>query len=143
MLAQSYDAMASMIKQASLSSAKNSSTVLNLSTIINNIALFKYDAAFFWSPHIFIENAISETRKETRRKLEIVKKSNQQTGLDVHEVDQPQACEMTVRVREMQLLTATFYERLELFDFQVDSLSVYGGLTLINVYLSIIYSFLL
>jgi hypothetical protein len=49
-------------------------SLMNLKTIINNIAFLDYDPNLFWSPQLYIENAIGDLKEETRHKLELVER---------------------------------------------------------------------
>lgn len=113
-----------MLKQVS-KTPLNSNNLINLKNIINNINLIEYDTNVFWSPQLYIENAIGDLKEEIRHKLEIVEKE----GSDL--LNDPNfdpkngqykniVNNLTVRVCEMRKLRGVFYERLELYDFPMD-----------------------
>lgn len=110
--------------QTMLKNAENAilsrSNLVNLKNIINNISVLEYDPNLFWSPQLYIENAIGELKEEVRHKLEIVEKE----GFDLFGDDYQYAqllSSLTVRVCEMRKIRGVFYERLELYDFPMDT----------------------
>lgn len=99
--------------------------LMNLKTIINNIAFLDYDPNMFWSPQLYIENAIGDLKEETRHKLELVEREG--SNLLNDPTFNPKDGEyktlienLTVKVWEMRKLRGVFYERLELYDFPMD-----------------------
>lgn len=113
-----------MLKQAETATL-NTNNLVNLKNIINNISVLEYDPNVFWSPQLYIENAIGELKEEIRHKLEIVEKEgsnllddpnfNPKTGQIKELINN-----LTVRVYELRKLRGVFYERLELYDFPMD-----------------------
>lgn len=119
------NSLETLIRQAETVSL-NSNNLINLKNIINNINVLEYDPNFFWSPQLYIENAIGELKEEIRHRLEIVEKEGS------HLLDDPNyhpkngefqelINNLTVRVSEMRKLRGVFYERLELYDFPMDT----------------------
>lgn len=114
-----------MVQQAETISLSNSN-LINLKNIINNINLLEYDPNIFWSPQLYIENAIGDLKEEIRHRLQIVEKdgssllddpSYRPTNGEFKELINS----LTVRVSEMRKLRGVFYERLELYDFPMDT----------------------
>ncbi|RNA29803.1 Gamma-aminobutyric acid receptor subunit gamma [Brachionus plicatilis] len=95
----------------------------NLKNLLNNIDEFEYDPSKFWSPDIFIENAISVSEM-IKYKMEIVEKDRNfyQKYNQAHRKQKPIhfASNLTVRVQEIRRVTGIFYERLELNHFPID-----------------------
>ena len=109
--------MEQIIKQAA-NNQINSNNVINLKNIINNINNLEYDSNLFWSPQLYIENAIGDLKEEVRYKLEIAEKQNvESTSKSLKNL----ANNLTVRVCEMRKLRGVFYERLELYNFPMDT----------------------
>ena len=103
-----------MIKQPS---APNTNNLINFKNILNNINVLEYDSSIFWTPSLFIENAIGDLKEEIRHKLEIVEKANPDTGSSNTNSN---FSNLTVKVCEMRKVRGVFYERLELYDFPMD-----------------------
>ena len=101
-----------MIKQPA---SPNVNNLINFKNILNNINLIEYDSHLFWSPNIFVENAIGDLKEEIRHKLEIVEKSSNGNGELTYNYNN-----LTVKVCEMRKVRGIFYERLELYDFPMD-----------------------
>jgi len=83
----------------------------------------EYDPNFFWSPQLYIENAIGDLKEEIRYKLEIVEKERSTLDRDDDDINnklQTISKNLTVRVTEMRKVRGIFYERLELYDFPMD-----------------------
>ncbi len=85
----------------------------------------------FWSPQLYIENAIGDMKEEIRHKLEIVERTNldnknqttdsNNNNNNTNITDQLyQVSNLTVKVIEMRKIRGIFYERLELYDFPMD-----------------------
>ena len=102
----------------SANSQINTNSVVNLKNIINNISILEYDSSLFWSPQLYIENAIGDLKEEVRYKLEIVEKQNVEPATKSLK---NLGNNLTVRVCEMRKLRGVFYERLELYDFPMDT----------------------
>ncbi len=114
-----------MLKQAE-NATLNKNSLINLKNIINNISILEYDANLFWSPQLHIENAIGDLKEEVRHKLEIVEKDGSDILSDSNfNPKNNQFNEiinnLTVRVCEMRKCRGVFYERLELYDFPMDT----------------------
>lgn len=114
-----------MVQQAETISLSNSN-LINLKNIINNINVLEYNPNLFWSPQLYIENAIGDLKEEIRHRLEIVEKDGSSllddpgyrpTNGEFKELINS----LTVRVSEMRKLRGVFYERLELYDFPMDT----------------------
>jgi hypothetical protein len=125
------NAMQTMLSQAE-SASLNKNSLVNLKNIINNISILEYDANMFWSPQLYIENAIGDLKEEVRHKLEIVERDGSDLfladenggGGTIGPKDQQYRQLMnnlTVRVCEMRKIRGVFYERLELYDFPMDT----------------------
>lgn len=80
----------------------------------------EYDPNLFWSPQLYIENAIGDLKEEIRYKLEIVEKEGSNLQKDSSCKLQTLATNLTVKVTEMRKVRGIFYERLELYDFPMD-----------------------
>ena len=102
-----------MIKQPA---SPNVNNLINFKNILNNINLIEYDSTLFWTPNLFIENAIGDLKEEIRHKLEIVEKSSNGSG----HINTANINNLTVKVCEMRKVRGIFYERLELYDFPMD-----------------------
>jgi hypothetical protein len=79
----------------------------------------------FWSPQLYIENAIGDLKEEIKHKLEIVEKEGSDLLNDPNfntksEQSRNLYNNLTIRVVEMRKLRGVFYERLELYDFPMD-----------------------
>ncbi len=78
----------------------------------------------FWSPQLYIENAIGDVKEEIRHKLEIVEKTNSENITNIIDTNNNNnnnvAYNLTVKVIEMRKIRGIFYERLELYDFPMD-----------------------
>jgi hypothetical protein len=122
-----------MLRQADAATL-NKNSLVNLKNIINNISVLEYDANMFWSPQLYIENAIGDLKEEVRHKLEIVEREGFETlegeegaavaGGAMGPKDQQYKqlmSNLTVRVCEMRKIRGVFYERLELYDFPMDT----------------------
>ena len=114
-----------MLKQAETATLSRNN-LINLKNIINNISVLEYDANLFWSPQLYIENAIGDLKEEVRHKLEIVEKDGYDLLSDPNfNSKDPQykqlMSNLTVRVCEMRKCRGVFYERLELYDFPMDT----------------------
>lgn len=113
-----------MLKQAE-TACLGANNLVNLKNVVNNISLLEYDTNIFWSPQLYIENAIGDLKEEIRHRLEIVEKEgsnllddpnfNPKNGQFKELINN-----LTVRVSEMRKLRGIFYERLELYDFPMD-----------------------
>jgi hypothetical protein len=113
-----------MVKQAMVTPLTTNNLV-NLKNVINNINSLEYDTSIFWTPQLYIENAIGDIKEEIRHKLEIVEKEGSDLLNDPNfDAKQGQyknvVNNLTVRVCEMRKLRGVFYERLELYDFPMD-----------------------
>ena len=113
-----------MVKQAMVTPL-TSNNLVNLKNVINNINSLEYDTSIFWTPQLYIENAIGDIKEEIRHKLEIVEKEGSDLLNDPNfDAKQGQyknvVNNLTVRVCEMRKLRGVFYERLELYDFPMD-----------------------
>ena len=113
-----------MVKQAMITTLTTNNLV-NLKNVINNINSLEYDTSVFWTPQLYIENAIGDIKEEIRHKLEIVEKEGSDLLNDPNfDTKQGQykniVNNLTVRVCEMRKLRGVFYERLELYDFPMD-----------------------
>lgn len=113
-----------MVKQAMVTTLTTNNLV-NLKNVINNINSLEYDTSVFWTPQLYIENAIGDIKEEIRHKLEIVEKEGSDLLNDPNfDAKQGQykniVNNLTVRVCEMRKLRGVFYERLELYDFPMD-----------------------
>lgn len=113
-----------MVKQAMVTQLTTNNLV-NLKNVINNINSLEYDTSIFWTPQLYIENAIGDIKEEIRHKLEIVEKEGSDLLNDPNfDAKQGQyknvVNNLTVRVCEMRKLRGVFYERLELYDFPMD-----------------------
>lgn len=113
-----------MIKAAN-SSQLNPNPIVNLKNVINNVNALEFDTNLFWSPQLYIENAIGDLKEEIRHKLEIVEKEGSDMLNDPNfnsKDDQYKNIinNLTVRVCEMRKIRGVFYERLELYDFPMD-----------------------
>jgi hypothetical protein len=71
-----------MLKQAATANV-NTNNLVNLKNVINNISALEYDPNIFWSPQIYIENAIGDLKEEIRYKLEIIEKPNENQFLNM------------------------------------------------------------
>ncbi len=92
-----------------------------MKNIINNLNFLEYDPNFFWSPQLYIENAIGDLKEDIRYKLEIVEKEGRNLDRDdAGNKLQSLTNNLTVRVTEMRKVRGIFYERLELYDFPMD-----------------------
>ena len=81
----------------------------------------EYDPNLFWSPQLYIDNAIGDLKEEIRYKLEIVEKEGAESLVDsAANKLKSLANNLTVKVCEMRKLRGVFYERLELYDFPMD-----------------------
>ena len=103
----------------------NPNNLINLKNIINNIKYLEYDPNVFWSPQLYIENAIGDLKEEIKHKLEIVEKEGSDLLNDPNfntksEQSRNLYNNLTIRVVEMRKLRGVFYERLELYDFPMD-----------------------
>ncbi len=103
----------------------NPNNLINLKNIINNIKYLEYDPNVFWSPQLYIENAIGDLKEEIKHKLEIVEKEGSDLLNDPNfntrsEQSKNLYNNLTIRVVEMRKLRGVFYERLELYDFPMD-----------------------
>jgi hypothetical protein len=124
------NAMQTMLMNAE-SASLNKNSLVNLKNIINNISVLEYDANMFWSPQLYIENAIGDLKEEVRHKLEIVERDGSDLLLaddannpSISPRDQQYKqlmANLTVRVCEMRKIRGVFYERLELYDFPMDT----------------------
>lgn len=110
----SHSAMEAIIKQPAIPNANN---LVNFKNILNNINVLEYDSTLFWSPSLFIENAIGDLKEDIRHKLEIVEKANPDTS---NTNTNTSFSNLTVKVCEMRKVRGVFYERLELYDFPMD-----------------------
>jgi hypothetical protein len=113
-----------MVKQAATAQL-NPNPIINLKNVINNVNALEFDTNLFWSPQLYIENAIGDLKEEIRHKLEIVEKEGSDMLNDPNfnsKDDQYKNIinNLTVRVCEMRKLRGVFYERLELYDFPMD-----------------------
>lgn len=103
--------------------AKENNNIINVKNIIANLSCVEYDPNQFWSPQLYIENAIGELKEDLRYKLEIVQRK---TCSSLTRNEPPEAKlqnlanNLTVRVTEMRRVRGIFYERLELYDFPMD-----------------------
>jgi hypothetical protein len=91
----------------------NMSNLKLLKHIVKNISTFDYDVNAFWSPQLYIENAIGDIKEEIRYKLEIAekKKSDQQEPQAFNVGDlRKSTSNLTIRVCEMRKLRGVFYE---------------------------------
>ena len=104
----------------------NPNPLINLKHVINNISLLEYDPSMFWSPQLFIDNAIGDTKEDIKYKLEIVEKDGHDLLNDPDLDTRDEQCKhlivnnLTVRVYEIRKVKGVFYERLELQDFPMD-----------------------
>lgn len=94
-----------------------------MKNLLNNIDEFEYEPSKFWSPDIFIENAIS-INELVKYKMEIVEKDRNfyQKYNQAHKKQKSIhfASNLTVRVQEIRKVKGIFYERLELNHFPID-----------------------
>ena len=91
-----------------------------LAFLLNN---FQYDPDEHWSPKLFIENAIGDTKQDIRHKLELVEKYDATKPRKTSQkgADNKQPIEnFSVNVTETRKIKGVFYERLELNDFPMD-----------------------
>ena len=104
----------------------NPNPMVNLKHVINNISLLEYDPSMFWSPQLFIDNAIGDIKEDIKYKLEIVEKDGRDLLNDPDLDTRDEQCKhlivnnLTVRVYEIRKVKGVFYERLELQDFPMD-----------------------
>lgn len=98
----------------------NATNIINVKNVINNINYLEYDPNLFWSPQLYIENAIGDLKEDIRHKLEIVEKEGSNLQKDTVNKLQNLANNLTVKVTEMRRVRGIFYERLELYDFPMD-----------------------
>lgn len=98
------------------------SNIINVKNVINNINYLEYDPNLFWSPQLYIENAIGDLKEDFRYKLEIVEKKGSNLNQTKDSANKLQALtnDLTVKVTEMRKVRGIFYERLELYDFPMD-----------------------
>lgn len=92
--------------------------------MIKNIEEFEYDSLKFWSPDLFIENAIN-IKEEIRYKFKIVEKNTNlfktfKTNDERFLSPTLFVDNLTVLVTEVRRIRGVFYERLELYDFPID-----------------------
>ena len=92
--------------------------------LLRNIEDFEYDCANFWSPELFIENAIN-VKEEIRYKFKIVEKNPnifKTYRINDERFKNPSLFvdNITVLVTEIRRVRGVFYERLELYDFPID-----------------------
>lgn len=105
------------------SNTQNGNTnIINVKNVINNINFLEYDPNLFWSPQLYIENAIGDLKEDFRYKLEIVEKkgSTLDKSKDLEKTLKSLSKDLTVKVTEMRKVRGLFYERLELYDFPMD-----------------------
>lgn len=107
--------MEAIIKQPT---SPNTNNLVNFKNILNNINILEYDSTLFWTPSLFIENAIGDLKEEIRHKLEIVEKSIPENSSTLNTNNNFN--NLTVKVCEMRKVRGVFYERLELYDFPMD-----------------------
>jgi hypothetical protein len=99
----------------------------DLRNLLVNIEDFHYDNKFFWSPEIYVVNAVN-VKEEVRHTVRVVEKSPNQLrdvkSADIAKARTQQASSLvenlTVMVTEIRKMRGLFYERLELNDFPVD-----------------------
>jgi hypothetical protein len=89
----------------------NSNDVINLKYINNNIPLLEYDPSVFWTPNLYIENAIGDLKEELRYKLEVVEKSRPDPNSNSNN--------LTIRVCELRKVRGVFYEVFFTSKFQL------------------------
>ncbi|CAF0736813.1 unnamed protein product [Brachionus calyciflorus] len=98
-------------------------TDANLKNLLDNIDEIDYDPSKFWSPEIFIENAIS-VNEMIKYKMEIIEKDRNFYQKYIQSVKKQKPINLvnnlTVRVQEIRRVKGIFYERLELNDFPLD-----------------------
>ncbi len=92
--------------------------------MLKNVEDFEYDNYRFWTPDLFIENAIN-VKEELRYKFKIVEKNPNMfktfKGNDERYRNPSLFIEnLTVLVTEIRRARGIFYERLELYDFPMD-----------------------
>ena len=95
---------------------------------MKNIGQFNYDNKYFWSPELFLVNALS-SREEIRYKLQVVPKHRHLfEDLRILDLENPSAFveNLTVLVTEQRKIRGVFYERLELNEFPIDLQEVYS-----------------
>jgi hypothetical protein len=99
----------------------------HLKNLLVNIEDFQYDNRLFWSPELFIVNAVN-VKEEIRHTFRVVEKkanlfrdakSADMARLKGHEASSF-VDNLTVLVTEIRKIRGIFYERLELNDFPVD-----------------------
>ena len=96
--------------------SQENNNIINVKNIINNLNYVEYDPNMFWSPQLYVENAIGDLKEDLRYKLEIVQKKNSNLTVEPTNL----AKNLTVQVTEMRRVRGIFYERLELYDFPMD-----------------------
>ncbi len=106
---------------------------INLKYLLKNIETFVYDSKFFWSPQIYIANALN-VREEVSYKIKVVPKK---MGFFKHkhnlDLKNPSAFieHLTVMVTETRKCRGIFHETLELHQFPT------GKIFLVNIKLLI------
>lgn len=102
------------------SNSPSATSLINVKNVINNLNYLEYDPNLFWSPQLYIENAIGDLKEEIRYKLEIVEKEGSNLQKETSCKLQNLTNNLTVKVTEMRKVRGIFYERLELYDFPMD-----------------------
>jgi hypothetical protein len=96
----------------------------NLKYLLKNIEEFSYDSKFFWSPDLYVVNALA-SREETHYKIRVVpKKRRFFENAASRDVDLKDPClfaeHLTCMVSQVKKIRGVFHETLELNEFPTD-----------------------
>lgn len=72
-----------------------------------------FDPKKSWLPDLFVANAIGNTKETIKYSIALHNKENSSSSINFKN--------LTIRVTELRKLEGIFYERLELYDFPMDS----------------------
>jgi hypothetical protein len=97
----------------------------NLKHLLKNIEEFVYDSKFFWTPELYVVNALASL-EENRYKLRVVPKNRSffehAASRDVDDLKDPRLFtdHLTVLVSQVRKIRGVFHETLELNEFPTD-----------------------